>query len=196
MRNEESGLPHPFEKRDPYQSVSEGENAQYDARGIPQCNQRGSDHAQWKEPPAVIRSSCGLTRTSFGLVRACRGERSDRANLTGAFLSKAVLRHANLEHADLSGANLEGADLTRADLVGAKLPNADLTGAVLHGANLAYADLMDAELTAADLSSVRGLSVHQLIKAHITNDTKLPDKLADDLQVKNRADECEAAGGG
>lgn len=119
-----------------------------------------------------------------------------RANLTGALLSKAVLRHANLEHADLSGANLEGADLTRADLVGAKLPNADLTGAVLHGANLAYADLMDAELTAADLSSVRGLSVHQLIKAHITNDTKLPDKLADDLQVKNRADECEAAGGG
>jgi uncharacterized protein YjbI with pentapeptide repeats len=119
-----------------------------------------------------------------------------RATLTGARLSKAVLSHASLEHADLSEANLEGADLTCADLVGVKLPRADLTGAELGGADLAYADLTDADLTAANLTTARGLSVRQLIKAHITNDTALPEKLADDPQVKCRADECEAAGAG
>ncbi|MGX1886578.1 pentapeptide repeat-containing protein [Streptomyces sp. NPDC055287] len=116
-----------------------------------------------------------------------------RANLTGALLIKAVLRDVSLAHADLSGTTLEGADLTDADLVGAKLAKADLTGAILSGANLAHADLTDANLTAADLSTVRGLSVRQLIKAQFTNDTELPAKLADDPRVKNRADECQAA---
>ncbi|MFK4189218.1 pentapeptide repeat-containing protein [Streptomyces sparsogenes] len=117
-----------------------------------------------------------------------------RATLTRARLSKAVLSHARFEHADLSEANLEGADLAHADLVGVKLPGADLTGAELGGADLTYADLKGADLTAANLSTARGLSVRQLIKAHITQDTKLPEKLAEDPQVKDRADECEAAG--
>lgn len=116
-----------------------------------------------------------------------------RANLTHADLSKAVLRHTSLEHADVSEANLEGADLTGADLVGVKLQGADLTGAQLGAADLAHADLTDARLTAANLSTARGLSVRQLIKAHITHATELPDKLADDPRVKDRADECEAA---
>ncbi|MFJ8955212.1 pentapeptide repeat-containing protein [Streptomyces sp. NPDC102381] len=115
------------------------------------------------------------------------------AALTGACLSKAVFSHASLEHANLTGASLEGANLTHADLVGAELRGADLTGAELGGANLAYADLTDATLTAADLSTTRGLSVRQLLKAHFTHDTQLPEKLADDPQVKKRADDCEAA---
>ncbi|MFE7278495.1 pentapeptide repeat-containing protein, partial [Streptomyces sp. NPDC057623] len=76
------------------------------------------------------------------------------------------------------------------------VPVRDLRGpsAELGGADLTYADLTDADLTAANLGTARGLSVRQLIKAHITHDTKLPEKLADDPQVKDRADECEAAG--
>jgi uncharacterized protein YjbI with pentapeptide repeats len=115
------------------------------------------------------------------------------ANLTGALLGKAVLRHTQLEHADLSGAKLEGADLTDADLVGASLAEADLTGAVFGGSNLAHADLAGADLTAADLGSARWLDVRQLVKAHLTRDTRLPARLAGDPQVHARIDECEAA---
>ncbi|MEU5756277.1 pentapeptide repeat-containing protein [Streptomyces sp. NPDC047829] len=115
------------------------------------------------------------------------------ANLTGALLMKAALRHTQLEHADLSGANLEGADLTDADLVGATLAEADLAGAVLNGSNLAHADLADAKLDAADLGTARGLDVRQIIKAHLTKDTRLPARVAGDPQVKDRIDECEAA---
>ncbi|WP_327350295.1 pentapeptide repeat-containing protein [Streptomyces sp. NBC_01304] len=115
------------------------------------------------------------------------------ADLTGAVLTKAVLRYASLEHAVLKGAKLEGADLAHADLVGAKLPDADLTGAVLSRANLAHADLTDARLAAADLSDVQGLSIRQLLKAHISSDTNLPEKLADDPQVRRRIAECDAA---
>ncbi|MFE6942221.1 pentapeptide repeat-containing protein [Streptomyces chartreusis] len=115
------------------------------------------------------------------------------ANLTGACLIKTDLSQASLERADLSGANLEGADLTCADLHGAKLPRADLTGAVLRRADLTFADLTDARLAAADLSTAIGLSAHQLAHAHLTNDTALPQRMAEDLQVRQRIDECEAA---
>ncbi|MEU2309339.1 pentapeptide repeat-containing protein [Streptomyces misionensis] len=115
------------------------------------------------------------------------------AALTRACLSKAVLSHASLERADLSKANLEGADLAHADLHGVKLSEADLTGAELGGADLTYADLTGADLTAANLSTARGLSVRQLIKAHITRGTALPEELADNPQIKDRVDECEAA---
>ncbi|MFF0013044.1 pentapeptide repeat-containing protein [Streptomyces sp. NPDC005374] len=116
------------------------------------------------------------------------------ATLTRAHLRTAVLRHARLEHADLSGAVLEGADLNSADLVSVKLQAADLTGAELGAADLTHADLAHPDLTAANLRTARGLSVRQLIKAHITRDTELPEQLADHPQVKKRIDECEAPG--
>ncbi|MBZ6107951.1 pentapeptide repeat-containing protein [Streptomyces olivaceus] len=115
------------------------------------------------------------------------------ANLTGADLVKAKLQYACLEHADLSGAKLEGADLTYTDLVRARLIEADLTGALLDQANLAHADLGDAMLDGADLSTAHGLSVRQLLTAHITGDTELPDRLARDPRISNRIKECEAA---
>jgi hypothetical protein len=47
----------------------------------------------------------------------------ERANLTGADLTKAYLTKANLTGADLRWANLTKADLTEADLENAKLPH-------------------------------------------------------------------------
>ncbi|MFE2736235.1 pentapeptide repeat-containing protein [Streptomyces sp. NPDC059349] len=114
------------------------------------------------------------------------------ANLTGADLVKAKLQYACLEHADLSGAKLEGADLTHTDLVRARLTEADLTGALLDQANLAHADLSDAILDGVDLATAHGLSVRQLLTAHITGDTELPDRLARDPRISNRIKECEA----
>ncbi|WP_328541193.1 pentapeptide repeat-containing protein [Streptomyces sp. NBC_00371] len=114
------------------------------------------------------------------------------ANLTGADLVKAKLQYACLEHADLSGAKLEGADLTHTDLVRARLTEADLTGALLDQANLAHTDLSDAILDGADLATAHGLSVRQLLTAHITGDTELPDRLARDPRISNRIKECEA----
>ncbi|MFJ8955284.1 pentapeptide repeat-containing protein [Streptomyces sp. NPDC102381] len=115
------------------------------------------------------------------------------ANLAGADLGKAKLQYARLEHADLGGAKLEGAGLTHTDLVRARLCEADLTGAVLDQANLAHADLSDAILDGADLATTHGLSVRQLLTAHITGDTELPDHLARDPRISDRIKECEAA---
>jgi hypothetical protein len=80
----------------------------------------------------------------------------EKANLSGADLSRANLYGANLYGADLSGANLYGANLSRAnlsgaDLSGANLSRADLSGADLSGANLSGADLSRANLSRADL---------------------------------------------
>ena len=58
----------------------------------------------------------------------------ERADLSGADLSDAVLRRADLRRADLTDAVLRRADLTDAVLTDAVLRWADLTGAVLTGA--------------------------------------------------------------
>ena len=77
-----------------------------------------------------------------------RGEGGgERANLSGADLSR-----ANLSRADLSGANLYGANLSRANLSGANLSGAGLSGADLSWANLSGADLSWANLSRANLS--------------------------------------------
>ena len=63
-------------------------------------------------------------------------EGGERANLSGADLSRADLRYANLSCANLSGANLRYANLICANLSGANLSGADLSRA-----NLSCADL-------------------------------------------------------
>ena len=78
-------------------------------------------------------------------------EGGERADLTGADLTDAVLRDADLTGAVLTDADLTGAVLRGADLTGAVLTDADLTGAVLRGADLRRADLTDADLTDAVL---------------------------------------------
>ena len=75
-----------------------------------------------------------------------------RADLRGAYLSKAYLRGADLSKADLRGADLRGADLSKAYLRGADLSGADLSGAYLSGADLRGADLRGADLSGAYLS--------------------------------------------
>ncbi len=87
-------------------------------------------------------------------------------DLSGADLSRAVLRGANLSGANLRGADLLGAemieadlsrailieaDLSRSDLSRAILTGANLRDAVLTGVNLSYAYLVDAILTGANL---------------------------------------------
>ena len=84
-----------------------------------------------------------------------------RANLFGAHLEGAILRHAHLEgayliYAHLEGAylrhaHLEGAELISAHLEGADLGEAHLEGAYLRGANLVVANLRDTHLEGANL---------------------------------------------
>ena len=61
------------------------------------------------------------------------------------------------ERANLSGANLSRADLSGANLSGANLWQADLSGANLLGANLWQANLSGANLSRADLDTAVGL---------------------------------------
>jgi hypothetical protein len=87
-----------------------------------------------------------------------------RADLSGAYLSRANLSGANLSWANLSGANLSwadlsGADLSGADLSGAKLSWAYLSWANLSGANLSWANLSGADLSGADLSGALNLTL-------------------------------------
>ena len=81
------------------------------------------------------------------------GERADLsgADLSRADLSRADLSGADLSWADLSRADLSGADLSRADLSGADLSWADLSRANLSGADLSWADLSRANLSGANL---------------------------------------------
>ena len=79
-------------------------------------------------------------------------QKGERANLTGADLTRANLTGANLTRADLYGANLTGANLYGANLTRADLTGANLTGADLYGANLTRADLTRANLTGANLT--------------------------------------------
>ena len=76
----------------------------------------------------------------------------ERANLSGAYLSRANISGANLSGADLPGANISGAYLSRANISGANLSGANLSGANISGANLSGAYLSRADLSGANLS--------------------------------------------
>jgi hypothetical protein len=69
------------------------------------------------------------------------------ANLSCAYLYKAILIETNLTGANLYKANLTGANLTGAILEGANLSEANLERAILEGANLSGANLTGANLT-------------------------------------------------
>ena len=101
-----------------------------------------------------------LNKHSLWLKGESSGDRADLsgADLSKAYLSGADLRDAYLNDANLRGAYLSGADLSRADLSGADLRGANLRGANLKGAYLSGADLRDADLSGADLrgANLRG----------------------------------------
>lgn len=78
------------------------------------------------------------------------------ANMNGADLTDAVIRHSNLARAWLVDARLDSAELQRSDLrqaraVRASLVKANLREAHLEGANLRGADLREADLRGADM---------------------------------------------
>ena len=101
-----------------------------------------------------------LNKHSLWLKGESSGDRADLsgADLSKAYLSGADLRDAYLSDADLRGAYLTGSILSRADLSGADLRGANLRGADLRGAFLSGDDLRDADLSGADLrgANLRG----------------------------------------
>jgi uncharacterized protein YjbI with pentapeptide repeats len=119
------------------------------------------------------------------------------ANLHGVNLSNADLREADFGGADLSGADLSGADLCRANLGGADLSSADLSYANFKEAELSEATLNQVKLTEAnlyrayldgtdlrgvDLREVKNITVSQILRAKVDEETKLPLDLTKILQ--------------
>ena len=117
------------------------------------------------------------------LKEDCEGWKDMRANLAGAYLTRADLTRANLAGADLTdadltldnlaGANLAGANLTRAYLTRAYLTRANLAGAYLTRANLAGAYLTRANLAGANLAGAN------LTDANLTRDNLAGANLTD-----------------
>ena len=120
------------------------------------------------------------------------------ADLSDANLEWAYLRGAHLERADFSDAKLKGADLQCAHLEEIVLRDADLECVDLNYARLEYADLKGANLERADfyeailnrthiqetnLLNVKNLTVEQLAKAWVYNDTKIDNNLLNDFET-------------
>jgi hypothetical protein len=106
------------------------------------------------------------------------GARLEGAQLRHTYLWLADLRDARLNKADLRGAdfwhsNLAGADLREANLRGAHLGDANLCGADLRGADLSQANLRKARLDGADLLGAR-LTPEQLNCTRSLLHTRLP----------------------
>ena len=81
-----------------------------------------------------------------------RGSQLQGANLRGSQLQGTILREAKLQGADLGGARLDETYCLKAQLQKAKLVRANLSKANLTKANLAGADFTSADLTKANLN--------------------------------------------
>ena len=90
--------------------------------------------------------------------QALTGSFWERAVLTGADFSAAVLHQAVFTAADLSGARLTGADLRAANFSHAKLHGADLSGCDLDCANWFETDAPEVDLSRAKLISPMALT--------------------------------------
>lgn len=129
--------------------------------------------------PHVDLAGAVIPRANFS--RAALIEANlENANLSGADLSFAILVNSKLANAVLEGANLAGADLSGADLTKANLIRADLSNAKLVSANLSYSTLTGAILRSANLTDAQGLSWHDLLAAHLDENTIFPDNMLGD----------------
>jgi uncharacterized protein YjbI with pentapeptide repeats len=79
---------------------------------------------------------------------------------------------------NVRGAFLRRTDLTGADLEQANLAHADFSNAVLRDANFKDAVLEGTVLKGADLTGARNLTLSQLAKAIIDENTRLPDQIS------------------
>jgi hypothetical protein len=135
------------------------------------------------EPPTDVQAAVTV------LGRLPRRTNVSRGNLIGAHLEGANLGNAHLEGAILIGAHLVLASLFQAHLEEAILGEAHLQFANLSGAHLEGANLGDAHLAGAILSgahleranligtTVHGLTLEQLDRAILDEETQLPPEL-------------------
>lgn len=105
------------------------------------------DWDEVKEAVAAEKNSGRFGRSSEKLIIVM-----PRANMVGAYMSRASLRFANMNEAKLNVSRLEGADLYAASLISARMENSLLNGANLEKANMSGANLRESDLTAANLS--------------------------------------------
>jgi len=101
----------------------------------------------WREEPENEDVKIDLRDANLG------GANLGGANLRHANLGGANLRHANLRHANLDSAILFSANLRHANLDSAILSSANLDSAILFSANLSHANLSNANLGGANLDS-------------------------------------------
>lgn len=105
-------------------------------------------------------------------------------------LRLALLGRAKMQVGRLNGVDFERADLTGVDFTHADLTYADFEHSILQEVNLTGADLTGADLRGASLVGVQGLTVAQVVRAHLDRETVLPEEIADDFRVQERIEEC------
>lgn len=131
----------------------------------------------WNEKQAVkIREDIQVIMTVIGGRKWTETENQklnlQKVNLTGCFMSEALLCEVDLSGATLFGAVLTAANLSRANLTGTDLSQVNLNGAnmfraFLNGANLNEANLSSAYLSGATVNKVN-LSGAKLLKADLS----------------------------
>lgn len=86
---------------------------------------------------------------------------------------------------DVRGAYLRRTDLSFANLERANLSRADFTNAVFRGANFKDAVLEGTILKGADLTNAKNLTLSQLKKAILDQNTKLPENVTFEEIARN-----------
>lgn len=132
------------------------------------------------------------------------------ASLDGATLNCAKFRMSDLTDTNFTKAKLDGADLSRTTMKetnfrGADLTDAILKGAIIDGVKFKRATLDRTRLEGVDLSKANGLTVEQVSRACVDDDTKYPDYLKScpsqidgyycgakvtDIELRTWTDEC------
>ncbi len=153
-------------------------------------------HNIWLEDTTSDEAERFILRDGEILPKNLSGANLSKAILRETDLSEAILRGANLYRAELTGAVLRGAilrgavmagaDLTGIDLSGAILREADLSGAILSVANLKNAKMsyisLEREIATLDYADLRGLEIFHKGKFF---DKNLSREIAKDI-VKER----------
>jgi uncharacterized protein YjbI with pentapeptide repeats len=140
--------------------MNEERQKSWHERAIDEKAHRDAQADHYDPPPSWLPSRWLSRQSSDRHAYDAGWERAKAAapwklDLRGTFLRRTVFASANLERA-----RLNRADFTNANFRGANFKDTDLEGTILHG---------------ADLTDAKNLTLEQLSKAIVDENTKLPE---------------------